>query len=130
MTATYLEQAVFWIWRLSQLAAVLLGVWALVDALTHDPSHFVAAGKRTKGFWAGVNAAGLGVLLLMGAASMLGLLGVVASAVYLADVRPALRPYSPVRVRSSVRIPGRARQKRPGGQWGGGRGPRDWRPGR
>ncbi|AYD90744.1 DUF2516 family protein [Actinomyces sp. 2119] len=130
MTAIYLDQAVLWAWRLSQLVAVLLGVWALIDALMRDSSHFVAAGKRTKGFWVGLTAAGTVLAYFTAPTSLLGLLGVVASAVYLADVRPALRLYTPVRVRSSIRIPGRAQQKRPGGQRGGGRGPRDWRPGR
>ncbi|CED90889.1 Protein of unknown function (DUF2516) [Actinomyces succiniciruminis] len=123
LVAYYLSLAVGLIWRLAQLTAVGLGVWAFIDTLTHDPSHFIAAGKRTKGFWLGVNAAGVAVVLLMGPTSMLGLLGVVANAVYLADVRPALQYYSPVRVRSSIRFPGRE-----GGQ--GGRGPRDWTPGR
>lgn len=122
--AYYLSLAVGLIWRLAQFTAVGLGVWAIIDTLTHDPSHFIAAGKRTKGFWLGVNAVGVAVVLLMGATSMLGLLGVVANAVYLADVRPALRYYSPVRVRSTIRFPGNGRDSR------GGRGPRDWTPGR
>ncbi|SDN59065.1 Protein of unknown function [Actinomyces ruminicola] len=127
LIAYYLAQAVFWIWRLAQLTAVVLGAWALIDTLTHDAAHFVAAGKRTKGFWLGANAAGIAVVLLMGANSMLGLLGVVANSVYLADVRPALKYYSPVRVRSNIRFPGN------GGSRGGssrGPGPRDWTPGR
>jgi len=52
------------------------------------------------------------------AASMVGVLGVVASAVYLVDVRPALQALAPVKVRSSIRIPGRASQRRPGRRWG------------
>ncbi|WP_103063718.1 DUF2516 family protein [Actinomyces qiguomingii] len=127
LVAYYLALAVGLIWRLAQLAAVGLGVWALFDALTRDSSHFIAAGKRTKGFWLGVNAVSIAVLVLMGSNSMLGLLGVVASAVYLADVRPALRYYSPVRVRSSIRFPGSGNGR---GGLGGGRGPRDWTPGR
>ncbi|WP_136193973.1 DUF2516 family protein [Actinomyces procaprae] len=123
LVAYYLALAVGLIWRLAQLTAVVLGAWALIDTLTRDASHFIAAGKRTKGFWVGVNAAGIVVVLLMGASSMVGLLGVVANAVYLADVRPALRYYAPVRVRSSIRFPGSG-----GAQ--GGRGPRDWTPGR
>ncbi|MBW3068039.1 DUF2516 family protein [Actinomyces sp. 594] len=124
LIAYYVSLAVSVIWRIAQLTAVGLGVWALIDTFTHDASHFIAADKRTKGFWLGVNAAGVAVVLLMGATSMLGLLGVVANAVYLADVRPALQYYSPVRVRSSIRFPnGR-------GGYQGGRGPRDWTPGR
>ncbi|MDO4901013.1 DUF2516 family protein [Actinomyces sp.] len=127
LVAKYLVLAVGGIWQFARIAAVLLGAWALIDALTRDSSHFIAAGKRTKGFWLGVNAVSIAVLVLMGTSSMLGLLGVVASAVYLADVRPALQYYAPVRVRSSIRFPGSGNGR---GDFGGGRGPRDWTPGR
>ena len=113
VVAVLVARSVRWIWVGAQVAAGLMGLWALVDCLTRDPQHFLAAGKRTKGFWLGVNAAGLAVVVLMGAASMLGLLGVVANAVYLADVRPALAFYKPVRVRSQLRRPGEG--GRPGG---------------
>ncbi|WP_454924882.1 DUF2516 family protein [Actinomyces gerencseriae] len=106
----YLALAVTWIWRLAQVVAVVLGAWALVSTLRRPDQHFVAADKRTKGFWLAVNAAGLLVVVLMGMSSMFGLLGVVANAVYLADVRPALDYYKPVRVR--VRI----RRRGPGGR--------------
>ncbi|QPL05138.1 MULTISPECIES: DUF2516 family protein [Actinomyces] len=107
--AVVVAQSVRWIWYGAQVAAALMGLWALVDCLTRDSQHFLAADKRTKGFWIGVNAVGLAVVIVMGAASMLGLLGVVANAVYLADVRPALSFYKPVRVRSQVRRPGEGR---------------------
>ncbi|MCL3778684.1 MULTISPECIES: DUF2516 family protein [unclassified Actinomyces] len=113
VVAVIVARSVRWIWFGVQVAAGLMGLWALVDCLTRDPQHFLAAGKRTKGFWIGVNAAGLAVVIIMGAASMLGLLGVVANAVYLADVRPALDLYKPVRVRSQLRRPGE--DPRPGG---------------
>lgn len=106
VTAGYVSLAVYWAWRLAQLIAVGLGVWALVDSLRHPAQYYLASGKRTKGFWVGVNAAGLAVAALMGWASMLGLLGVAANAVYLADVRPALQYLHPVRVRSQIRRPG------------------------
>lgn len=105
LVAEYSQYAVVLAWRLFQIAGLALGVWALVDTLLQRPQHFVAAGKRTKGFWIGVNAAGLAVVALMGSTSMLGLLGFVANAVYLTDVRPALNLYKPVRVRSQVRRP-------------------------
>ena len=57
------------------LAALACEVFALVDALRHRPDAFVAAGKRTKNFW----------MILLLVAVVLG------AAVYLADVRPALR---------------------------------------
>lgn len=112
--ALFVAESVRWIWFGAQVASALMGLWALVDCLTRAPQHFLAADKRTKGFWIGVNAAGLAVVIVMGAASMLGLLGVVANAVYLADVRPALNYYKPVRVRSQVRRPGDSGPGAPG----------------
>lgn len=121
LIADYLVLAVVWIWRLAQVAAVVLGVWALVDTLRRPDQHFVAADKRTKGFWLAVNAAGLLVVVLMGMSSMFGLLGVVANAVYLADVRPALNYYRPVRMRVRVRIRRRGPDGRGPGRANGGR---------
>ena len=125
--AVFLAAAVKWTWLAAQVVAILMGVWALIDSLMRPAEYYAAAGKSTKRFWNVVNAVGTAVVGLLGAASMLGLLGVVASAVYLVDVRPALQALAPVRVRSSIRIPGRASQRRPGR---GGRGPRDWSAGR
>lgn len=124
--AVFLAAAVKWTWLAAQVVAILMGVWALVDSLLRPTQYYVAAGKNTKRFWTVVNAVGTVVVGVLGAASMLGLLGVVASAVYLVDVRPALQALAPVRVRSSIRIPGRASQHRPGRGGGAGRGPRDW----
>ena len=103
LAAIYISQGVRWTWVGFQVAAGLMGMFAFLHCLTRHPQYFLAAGKRTKGFWLGVNAAGLAVVALMGAASMLGLLGFVANAVYLADVRPALALYQPVVVRARVR---------------------------
>lgn len=76
------------------VAGFALEAWALVDAVRHRPDAFVAAGKRTKKFWTIV----LGVALLFGFVSVgsglifsIGLIGVVAAGIYLADVRPALQ---------------------------------------
>ena len=107
--AVFLAAAVKWTWLAAQVVAILMGVWALVDSLLRPTQYYVAAGKNTKRFWTVVNAVGTVVVGVLGAASMLGLLGVVASAVYLVDVRPALQALAPVRVRSSIRIPGRPR---------------------
>lgn len=106
IVALWVSRLVGWVWMACNAAAVVLGVWALIDCLTRPAAHFDLAGKRTKGFWLAVNAVGLAVVALTGWASMLGLLGVVANAVYLTDVRPALEYYRPVRVRSRVRRPG------------------------
>jgi len=109
--ATALYYTLFYLQWAFFAAGMVIGIWALVDSLVRQPDHYIAAGKRSKGFWVGVNAAGLAVVLLMGQMSLFGLLGMVANAVYLADVRPALRMYRPVRVRSTIRRPGNGGSK-------------------
>ncbi|WP_432495186.1 DUF2516 family protein [Kineococcus auxinigenes] len=88
-------------------AAFALTAWALVDALRRPAGAFTAAGKRTKTFWVAILAvaAAIGFVSLppisaAGLPGLLGIVSVVAAAVYMADVRPAVR------------------------QFGGGRGPR------
>lgn len=75
------------------LGAIAVGVelYALIHAATQRADAFVAADKLTKPAWLGI----LAVALLLGVASfgglgLLGLLGVVAAGVYLADVKPAI----------------------------------------
>jgi hypothetical protein len=77
------------------LGVVALGceVFAFVDALRHPENAYVAAGKRTRTFWLvllGV-ALAIGFVTLFNPLSLFGLLAFVGAAVYLADVRPALR---------------------------------------
>jgi Protein of unknown function (DUF2516) len=79
------------------LVAFAAEVFALVDAVRHRPDAYLAAGKRTKQFWSIV----LGVAVLLGFVSIgsfllfsIGILGVVAAGIYLADVRPALQQVS------------------------------------
>ena len=72
--------------------ALACEVYAFVDALRHPAGAYLAAGKRTRTFWLvllGV-AMALGVVTLA-SLNLFALLGFVAAAVYLADVRPALR---------------------------------------
>jgi hypothetical protein len=84
------------------LVALVLGVGALgltgfafVDALRRPAEAFTYAGKRTKVFWLVV----LGIALLVTFVifqrilGIFGILVVVAAAVYLVDVRPAVRQY-------------------------------------
>lgn len=75
------------------LAALALEMWAAIDAVTTRPDAFVAAGKRTKGFWAAVTvvAALLGFVSFNNPLTLFGLIAFVAAAIYLTDVRPAVR---------------------------------------
>ncbi len=77
------------------VAAFALEVYALIDALRHRPQAYAAAGKLSKTWWVAI----LGVAAAVGFVTIsrvlgLGIIGVVAAGVYLADVRPALRSVS------------------------------------
>ncbi len=67
--------------------------WAFVDALTHRPDAYVAAGKLTKPAWMIITGLSLAahMLLLNNPLTLLNLVGAVGSIVYIVDVRPALR---------------------------------------
>ncbi|OLT43828.1 hypothetical protein BJF86_13630 [Serinicoccus sp. CNJ-927] len=68
-------------------------VWALVDCLRTRQDAFVAAGKRTKTFWSLITGGAtlLGFISIGSALSIFNVIAVVAAAVYLADVRPAVK---------------------------------------
>lgn len=78
---------------LTLLTLFVLGlkVFAFADALRHPAPAYVAHGKLTKPAWLAI----LGLSVLLGLVSgLLGLFGIVtivATVVYLVDVRPALR---------------------------------------
>lgn len=80
------------------IVAFVVEVWAFIDAVRRPTAAYAAAGKLTKQRWLII----LGVALLFGLAGAVGLvsilgilpvIGFIAAAVYLADVRPAVRPY-------------------------------------
>jgi len=85
------------------LALFAVEAWALIDLLRRPSVAFTAAGKRTKTFWGLiVGAAAVVGLIAIPPPLGLGLLGggflmfvaVVPAGIYLADVRPAIEPYS------------------------------------
>jgi predicted CDP-diglyceride synthetase/phosphatidate cytidylyltransferase len=74
-------------------AALACELFAFVDGLRHPEAAYTAAGKRTRTFWLlvlGV-ALAIGFVTLFNPLSIFGLVAFVGAAVYLADVRPALR---------------------------------------
>ena len=81
-----------WVLLILGVGALGLEAFALIDAARRRPDAFVAAGKRTKQVWTIVLgiATALGFVLLFSPLNLFGLLAVVAAAVYLTDVRPAL----------------------------------------
>ena len=73
-------------------ATLARAVWAFVDSLIRPAAGFVAAGKLTKPGWMAITGIALLVLLWMrNPLSFLGLPAVIASVVYLVDVRPAVK---------------------------------------
>ncbi len=80
--------AIYW-------ACLGLGAFALIDAATRRSDAYPAADRRTKNFWLALLGGGVVAQILFppvggGLLSILGLAGVVASIVYLVDVRRRL----------------------------------------
>lgn len=75
------------------LGAVGLAVFGLIDALRVPSDAFPYAGKRTKNLWLAILGIAAAVLVVAGPVNILGLAAVVAAAVYLVDVRPAVKQY-------------------------------------
>lgn len=75
---------------------VLLAIkgFAFINSLTYSTEAYEAAGKLTKPAWCAITGLGFGAQLILIGSSPLGLIHLVftiASLVYIADVRPALR---------------------------------------
>ncbi|WP_129338877.1 DUF2516 family protein [Cellulomonas endophytica] len=87
----------YYIFLLLGLVVLGMAVWGLVDLLRRPAAAFVSAGKLTKTKWGLIlGAATLLSFATLGAGGLpfLALLSAVAAGVYLADVKPAIEPYS------------------------------------
>ena len=82
------------------LVAFGLSLWSLVDAASRPASAFTSAGKRTKNFWLALTAVATALTFIAlpplgaGGLSFFTLGSAVIAGIYLADVRPAVQPYS------------------------------------
>jgi hypothetical protein len=82
------------------LVVFVLSAWSLVDAASRPATAFVSAGKRTKTFWLALTGAATAISFIalpplsVGGFSLLVIGSAIAAGVYLADVRPAVKPYS------------------------------------
>jgi len=76
---------------LIELGTLAIGIWAFVDALMRATPLYAAADKLTKPAWLGITGGAAAVALLTDTVGIFGLIALVASIVYLVDVRPALR---------------------------------------
>lgn len=75
------------------LAALGMQAFAVIHALGTRADAFPAAGKRTKGFWTAITVVALAVGFISVAAplNIFNLVAIVAAAVYLVDVKPAVQ---------------------------------------
>ena len=89
----------YWFFEVLAIAALVVEVWAFVDAVRRPAPAFPAAGKQTKPIW----------LVILGVAAVIGLwsstlggpnlvslfpiVAFVAAAIYLTDVRPKVREF-------------------------------------
>ena len=73
------------------LVLFVFQAWAFIDAVARRPDAFVAADKLTKPGWMLILIVFTLSQIFQGWLSFFGLIGIVASAVYLVDARPALR---------------------------------------
>jgi uncharacterized protein DUF2516 len=73
--------------------ALVLKVFALVDAAVRPAAAFPATSNQSKVFWVGILAAGLvlSLLFLFSPTIIFNLVAVCVAAVYLAGVRPAIK---------------------------------------
>ena len=87
-----------WFFTALWFAALVVEVWAFVDALRRPGPAFPAAGKLTKPLWLII----LGVACVVGLASLaysasplslFPIVAFVAAGIYLADVRPKVREF-------------------------------------
>lgn len=89
------DRLYYWTDQILYWGMLALQIWALLDCLTRKLAAFPAVGKLTKPAWL--------AMLLLGALfsalsrqplGIISLIAVVIAAVYLADVRPAVREIS------------------------------------
>lgn len=82
------------------LVAFGLSLWAFIDAVARPASAFTSAGKRTRNFWLVLTGAATALTFIAlpplgaGGLSFFTLGSAVIAGIYLADVRPAVQPYS------------------------------------
>ncbi|QES39151.1 DUF2516 domain-containing protein [Streptomyces venezuelae] len=80
-------------WLLS-LALIVFSGFALIDAAVRREDAYRAADKKTKPFWLIILGLAFVVNLLFPILSFLPIIGLVATIVYMVDVRPAIRQIS------------------------------------
>ena len=83
----------YWIWQLIYLVTFVASLYALIEALRTPAQAFEIMDKQTKKLWViltGV-ASGLSLLAVLSGTGMFVILGLVATLIFLLDVRPAVK---------------------------------------
>ncbi|PWI09499.1 DUF2516 domain-containing protein [Streptomyces sp. NWU339] len=80
-------------WLLS-MALIVFSGFALIDAAIRREDAYRAADKKTKPFWLIILGLAFVVNLIFNILSFLPIIGLIATIVYMVDVRPALRGLS------------------------------------
>ncbi|GHC95695.1 hypothetical protein GCM10007079_47460 [Nocardiopsis terrae] len=83
----------FWIWQLIYLVTFVASLYAFIEALRTSEQAFVVMDKQTKKLWViltGV-ATGVSLLAVLTGTGMFVILGLVATLIFLLDVRPAVK---------------------------------------
>ncbi len=83
-------QVMYWI----SIGLLVFSLFAFVNAAVHREDAYRAADKQSKAFWLIILGVAVAVNLFMGIMSFLPVLGLVATIVYVVDVRPALKQVS------------------------------------
>ena len=83
-----------WINHVLFIGLLAFRLWGLIDSLTRKGPAFPAANKLTKPTWVLLNALSVVLGLLLPPLNLLSYISIIVSAVYLADVRPAVREIS------------------------------------
>lgn len=78
------------------VGSIVLTAFAAIDAVRQQTSLFPAVGRQTKVFWVAILAVAflVSIVSLGNALSLFNVIGVIAAAIYLADVRPKIKQIS------------------------------------
>ncbi|GAA0450115.1 DUF2516 family protein [Streptomyces stramineus] len=80
-------EALYWV----SVGLLLFTLFAFLNAAVHREDAYRAADKQSKPFWLIILGIAVAVNLFLGIFSFLPILGLIATIVYIVDVRPALK---------------------------------------
>ena len=83
----------YWIWQLIYLVTFVASLYALIEAIRTPAQAFEVMDKQTKKLWVILTAvaSGLSLLAVLSGTGMFVILGLVATLIFLLDVRPAVK---------------------------------------